>query len=371
VLLLVAVIPSCSQRAGEPRPGAGDLNRLLPSPSELRSANFIPVSNQHYGFEFSQVLPLQNVSASNAVGKFDPAIGGALGEVALAIYDFHCPDFTGPSNVTCDWTFAPEECYVAVADHEADRWQWASCEDGVPAICEAADMLSDDGHCYVAVAALGVFSYTLGALFIGEDSASTNLPPIAHITYVSRGGVRRDCAAPGEELRFSCVSSCDDGFVEEYDIDWGDDSPNTFLLPDQIDQIDHSWSTPGDYTVTVTATDDEGLEDTATVGVRILGDFFDEVEPNNDAAGAQAISHLNNLHFAGEFTADGNAEDWYKVTLPADMYIRAKLTTVDCVSLDCHPQIELCEADGDLIEGHYEQVMEFCTAGTYCIRTYD
>ena len=71
-------------------------------------------------------------------------------------------------------------------------------------------------------------------------------------------------ANPGELVVFDGFASTDeDGFIETYEWDFGDGTTATG------DMVDHTYSSTGSYTVTFTATDDDGASATDTVNVTI------------------------------------------------------------------------------------------------------
>jgi len=62
----------------------------------------------------------------------------------------------------------------------------------------------------------------------------------------------------GSQVLFQSTSSDEDGFIVAYDWDFGDGSK------DDIPNVNHAWAFPGDFTVSLTVTDDGGLQTQCT-----------------------------------------------------------------------------------------------------------
>jgi PKD repeat protein len=102
-----------------------------------------------------------------------------------------------------------------------------------------------------------------GIPFPGKNPASyfaytvRNLPPVA----VTDGPYFGN---PGETVRFDGSGSYDpDGSIISYEWDFGDGNTADAMISQ------HSYSLPGEYTVTLSVTDDSGAADTASGSVRI------------------------------------------------------------------------------------------------------
>ncbi len=93
-----------------------------------------------------------------------------------------------------------------------------------------------------------------------DEIIEIQLPPSAVLAGPAGG-------LAGESLAFDAGGSSDpDGSIVSYKWDFGDGSPvETTTLP----VFNHSYTTPGTYTVTVTVTDDDGLINTASQQVTI------------------------------------------------------------------------------------------------------
>jgi len=88
------------------------------------------------------------------------------------------------------------------------------------------------------------------------DEPVTNLPPTAVISGSMSGLV-------GEMLSFSGAGSTDDGRIVGYAWDLGDETISSGIT------VTHVYSATGSYTVTLTVTDDGGLDDRAVQTVRV------------------------------------------------------------------------------------------------------
>jgi len=92
----------------------------------------------------------------------------------------------------------------------------------------------------------------------GGDGGDTNDPPIADASASETSGF------VGETLTFNGSRSSDDGTIETYDWDFGDDTTGTGML------TTHTYDDAGTYFVTLVVTDDEGADDDDTITVEIL-----------------------------------------------------------------------------------------------------
>ncbi len=85
-------------------------------------------------------------------------------------------------------------------------------------------------------------------------SPPLKLPPVANFTY----------AASGLTVTFNASSSYDpDGSIVSYAWDFGDGANTTGEV------VSHTYSRPGNYTVTLTVTDDDGLTATTSKTIRV------------------------------------------------------------------------------------------------------
>ena len=116
--------------------------------------------------------------------------------------------------------------------------------------------------CITLISLLIVSSLSLGCLDGGEDKPKPNKPPVA------------DAGSDQEVLtltvvRFSALNSTDaDGEIESYDWDFGDyKSPGkeTSIDPEPV----YTYKSPGTFKVTLTVTDNKGVEDATSINVTV------------------------------------------------------------------------------------------------------
>ncbi|HEX77196.1 MAG TPA: PKD domain-containing protein [Dehalococcoidia bacterium] len=99
---------------------------------------------------------------------------------------------------------------------------------------------------------------------------TTNQPPVASFTYPAEDLI------VGQPITFDASASYDvDSFIESYAWDFGDGSPSVIFTysPEQptVEKVaTHSYSSPGDYTVTLTVTDSEGASGTRSETITIV-----------------------------------------------------------------------------------------------------
>src|SRR5690606_20531296 len=119
----------------------------------------------------------------------------------------------------------------------------------------------------------------------GGDPGPANEPPAATPTVAGTG---LDCVFDGSG------SSDPDGSIVSYEWDFGDGNADTG------ESVTHVYDKPGDYTVTLTVTDDDGATDTATENVTVSA-------PENQAPSASFTVGCTGLECV--FDGSGSSED--------------------------------------------------------------
>ncbi|MFW6071679.1 MAG: PKD domain-containing protein [Candidatus Bipolaricaulota bacterium] len=94
-----------------------------------------------------------------------------------------------------------------------------------------------------------------------------------------------------------------DGVIEEYRLDFGDDDSTSG--DDLLDQIEHTYEEPGEYTVTLEVVDDDELTDTATTTLEVT-EAPEENEP--PVAEISASPETGTAPLTVEFSADESSD---------------------------------------------------------------
>ena len=122
-----------------------------------------------------------------------------------------------------------------------------------------------------------------------------------------------------EEVDFDGSASYDeDGSIVNYEWDFGDGETDFGL------NVSHAWTAPGEYTVTLTVTDNEGAEGTDTPSVTIdvvpfSGVYAIDSTPTNQlCAGSTAsvvVSAMDMIITGGDISCDWHWDQYPSVTL--------------------------------------------------------
>lgn len=136
----------------------------------------------------------------------------------------------------------------------------------------------------------------LGLLLPGCLTKADNRPPTAVFTTSPRA------ANVGQNIIFDAANSSDkDGKIVRYHWDFDDTTEDLGV------SVEHSFSSGGNYTVTLTVTDNEGKKDRANLTVRIN----EYPKARIDLAGPD-VKVLEQVRFSGQNSSDpdGSVVDW-------------------------------------------------------------
>ncbi len=174
-------------------------------------------------------------------------------------------------------------------------------------------------------------------------------------------------------------SSDPDGSIVKYEWDW-DNNGSFEEDAGASPTTNHSFPAPGTYPVTLRVTDDGGDSDTVTVTLYSDNGSsgYDDLEPHDDAASAQALPGIGFKQWDGRI-GDGDVDpedeaDWYSFSLDA---LEAVHITMDFVDADCDIDMKLFAADGttelDSSTGTTDtETLDYATsvAGSFLLRVY-
>ncbi len=175
---------------------------------------------------------------------------------------------TRPADGSLFWTFTRVTFNAVASDPDGDRltYRW-NFGDGAAGTSGTVSGVIRTSHLF---GRLGDFTVTV-TVSDGELSARDSITisiismfmpefnPVADIE------VTEDNVCVGEEITFNAANSLDlDGDVVAYEWDLGDGSPR-----DNREVFDYAYSRAGVFTVTLTATDDDGLTGTDTEVIRV------------------------------------------------------------------------------------------------------
>ncbi len=181
---------------------------------------------------------------------------------------------------------------------------------GSGTLMTVAFLVTDPGETTLDIYESTLLNSTLGPmLHTVEDGDFHSTWPVASFTYAPQSYGR---PIVGESVFFNASASYDPdgGSLVNYDWDFGDDSTGTGMT------ATHTYATPGDYTVTLNVTDDDGetANQTDVVGVKFhdiaILDITVEVQEDNLAK--IYVTVMNN----------GSHTDWLNVTLYIFDYAR-------------------------------------------------
>lgn len=96
------------------------------------------------------------------------------------------------------------------------------------------------------------------------DGGEDNEAPNAAFTFEGQGLVDESKIFPGEVVRFESDSFDPDGAIVRHEWDFGDGTTST------VADTEHQFDSTGNFDVTLTVTDDEGKDDTATKTVEVV-----------------------------------------------------------------------------------------------------
>ncbi|MCC7479421.1 PKD domain-containing protein [bacterium] len=311
---------------------------LLPDPAQLdRMAAAAPGQRLLDGADFDGALPSGRVSASGTALSFAPT-GASLANVAFAIYHFDLPGYSGEGSVQTNWgSSAPAagSFFIGVADYAGNAWRWFTGDTANPLLLpEGLDFLSPGEQCYIAVCLSGSSAHELQSLRLGSD-----MPPTAALM------PEYEVLSTGAEMYLDAGASSDDFGIVLYE--WDLDGNGSFeTSTGTVFQAECSFATGGQHTVSVRVSDTAGQSATSSATVTVDLQGYDEVEPNNDPAGANVLPALSFQGFEGNVGAggyDGGSEDFYALSIEQPCRLNFELTGL---LFDAYTSVELRDSSG-------------------------
>jgi parallel beta-helix repeat protein len=197
-----------------------------------------------------------------------------------------------------------------------------------------------------------------------------NKPPVACFTYSPEN------PAVNETIIFNASISYDpDGNITSYEWEFGDGDVANATGTGTGEIVEHSYSSPGNYTVNLTVTDNEGAINSTSKTVRVVEKkIFDTGEPENPYPSIfgthdGTITPYKDIYVASMFTYscagtgghtefiriygnglnesaswNGYTRDWHNISFDAPFTLKANLTYNYTIRTGSYPQIHHTDA---------------------------
>jgi len=232
---------------------AGDLTSRLDAIASLNSD-----SDPTGSSNLAEILA--NTQPGWSAGSTPPA--GVTGDLDPVPNNPPRADAGGPYNGFVGIALQFDASGSSDSDGSIVRYDW-DFDDGTPVDEDAG---ATPSHTYVTAG-----DFTVELTVHDDDGATDTATATVSIADVPNQPPTADTGGPyngfvGVALQFDGSASSDsDGSIVQYDWDYGDGSSETDAGPAPI----HSFEAAGEYTLTVTVTDDDGATDSATATVVI------------------------------------------------------------------------------------------------------
>ncbi|MCC7479017.1 PKD domain-containing protein, partial [bacterium] len=266
--------PPQSARVTPAQPPQSSAPLALPAPGGLlleRGASFSLADGFSDGADFDPGLPNNRVNAVVTTGAFVPAFAAGdsgLANLAYAVYAFTLPDYNNDAPVDIQLTFsdAPPvgDCLVALSDFDGGFWSWFSLPgDGRLLFPGFTEYISPSDIHLLCVAVKGS-----DAAILDSIQLSTAQAPVASIVPDFDSGI-----APLSVIFDASASADSDGTITNYE--WDLDGDGLFNESGSegdsfgLNMASFIYDTPGSYDVTLRVTDDQDLQDEATVQINV------------------------------------------------------------------------------------------------------
>lgn len=273
LMLIIAlfITGGCAGRASFQSPSAGESAPdaiSLPPPSALHRASYLVQGLYHWGSEYSDALPSNNVRRNNQYVHFAPtaAAGGhKLADMAYAIYAFQLDGYDLEPALRFHWVKTQDftDAWVAVADFPRDRWEWHAMPANGCLAFNPARNISATGAMYAVVLCAGTNQqqWQLQLLRVGPEMAA----PAIWLT----ASPEADNAPIAVEFDAGGTFDPDGGAISKYEWDWDGDGVYD-AETGAVSSAAHTYVEVGDFPAVVRATDNENTSSTRAITIRAL-----------------------------------------------------------------------------------------------------
>jgi len=285
---LAALLAGCSAGSGASRPGPAGVPELPPVSGiaqalQSRQASYAMADLQRSGDKFDPGLPNQLAVAEVQNGRtvlspsYSPNSG--LGGLAYCLYSFKLPGYDLNPQLNVQWTAAPGEAWLALANWGSGRWDFLpSRQDGHYSLPSLSPYFDAQANLVVALLSAGSSISEVTALRIGSEPPSGQLSSDV-------------CSGPAPlSVNFGLANVSDpDGTVKKIEWDLNGDADYEISSGMSLAQS-HVYVNEADYTIRVRLTDDAGAQTVLASGVSVgpgwahtygfaAQDFFSDLAP--------------------------------------------------------------------------------------------
>ncbi len=221
----------------------------------------------------------------------------------------------------------PQDIYLIKTDASGNA-QWQKTSGGsLMEYCGSVQQTTDGGY----IIAGGTVSYGAGScdVYLIKVAGSSNQPPVASFTHSPESSPEHPTI--DEEITFDASASYDpDGTIVNYAWNFGDGNSAGGMT------ATHAYSLAGQYTVTLTVTDNDGLTGSASSMIEVVGPvvkYLDKENTSREVKGSvadgasQVIIQISNLPYSSTLDDFGLTVQEGDGTLEDDAAINGEIFT--------------------------------------------
>lgn len=326
-----------------------------------------------------------NLSYDDAEPNNDSPTAQVLPGISIREWDARIGEGTGSDEDVHDWyslTLEPQQellLHIDFIHAECDVDMKLYADDGQTVLGSSTSTSDQEQIVYTAASAgtylVDIYEYT------PDPNDATNYTFIARTPQPNDfpvADLQSDTASGPIPLtvNFDSSASYDPGGGSIAKWEWDLDGNGTWDTSSTSSGLETGvYYAVGSFNASVRVTNTIGFTDTASVVITTTG-TYDEIEPNNDAAGAQQLSFpladFNGSLGPGGY--DGSNEDWFKISatagqvLDVTMYLHDDFTDLDMKLYDSDGTTQLDSSTG---VGDTENInYTFATSGTFYLKPY-